>query len=195
MGQHIARYATAGGATSAIKIHTKLVPDLDRLGQIDRAYCEGVLTRSKNRLGLVRPLDLVLFHWWDWSAGDHVAAYRALCSLRHGDGALVSNVGVTNYDATHLAELLEQQLPVASNQIQYSLLDGRVEAQMAPLCRRHNVKLLCYGVLAGGFLTDRWLGVPEPSLDGLPNRSLVKYKLIIDEFGGWGLFQQLLTLW
>ena len=28
---------------------------------------------------------------------------------------------------------------------------------------------------------------------GLTNRSLVKYKLIIDDFGGWDLFQQLLA--
>jgi aryl-alcohol dehydrogenase-like predicted oxidoreductase len=51
--------------------------------------------------------------------------------------------------------------------------------------------LLCYGTVAGGFLSERWLGVPEPS-GSLENRSLTKYKLIIDEFGGWELFQMLL---
>ena len=51
--------------------------------------------------------------------------------------------------------------------------------------------LLCYGTLAGGFLTEHWLGQPEP-VQTLTNRSLVKYQLIIDEFGGWGAFQSLL---
>jgi aryl-alcohol dehydrogenase-like predicted oxidoreductase len=51
--------------------------------------------------------------------------------------------------------------------------------------------LLCYGSLAGGFMSERWLGVEEPR-ETLENRSLTKYKLIIDEFGGWGLFQKLL---
>ena len=59
------------------------------------------------------------------------------------------------------------------------------------LCRDHDVKLLCYGTVAGGFLGDGWLGAPEPE-GPLENRSLVKYKLIVDEFGGWRLFQELL---
>ncbi len=51
--------------------------------------------------------------------------------------------------------------------------------------------MLCYGGLAGGFLSERWLGAPDPTAP-LENRSLTKYRLIIEEFGGWGLFQQLL---
>ena len=45
--------------------------------------------------------------------------------------------------------------------------------------------------MAGGFLAERWLAVPEP-IAPFANRSLVKYKLIIDDFGGWTLFQELL---
>jgi len=57
------------------------------------------------------------------------------------------------------------------------------------------VPLLCYGTLAGGFFTDRWLGVAEPTIEDLAdigNRSLVKYKLVIDDWGGWDAFQSLL---
>ena len=53
------------------------------------------------------------------------------------------------------------------------------------------MKLLCYGTVAGGFLSERWLGIPEPQ-EPFANRSLVKYKLIIDDFGGWDLFKELL---
>ena len=56
---------------------------------------------------------------------------------------------------------------------------------------KQNVAVFCYGTVAGGFLGERWLGVPEPQ-SPLENRSLVKYKLIIDDFGGWALFQELL---
>ena len=52
--------------------------------------------------------------------------------------------------------------------------------------------LLCYGTVAGGFLSDRYLGAPAPG-DGVDNRSLVKYRLIIDEAGGWDRFQRVLT--
>jgi aryl-alcohol dehydrogenase-like predicted oxidoreductase len=51
--------------------------------------------------------------------------------------------------------------------------------------------LLCYGTVAGGFLSERYLNVPEPE-PPLENRSLTKYKLIIDDTGGWELFQQIL---
>ena len=55
---------------------------------------------------------------------------------------------------------------------------------MIEKCRSYGISLLCYGTVAGGFLSDRWLGRPEPA-SALQNRSLIKYKLIIDDFGGW----------
>jgi aryl-alcohol dehydrogenase-like predicted oxidoreductase len=78
-------------------------------------------------------------------------------------------------------------------QVQYSLLDDRPEHGLVALCKQKNIGLLCYGTVAGGFLSDRWLGKPEPA-PPYENRSLTKYKLIIDEFGGWGLFQELLAV-
>ena len=78
-----------------------------------------------------------------------------------------------------------------SHQVQYSLLDRRPENGMAEVCREHNIKLICYGTLAGGFLTDRYLGKSEPG-EEFENRSLVKYKLIIDEFGSWRDFQEVI---
>ena len=62
---------------------------------------------------------------------------------------------------------------------------------MAAFCLENNVKLLAYGTLAGGLLSEKWLGKPEPK-GPFENRSWTKYKLIIDEFGGWDLFQRLL---
>ena len=51
--------------------------------------------------------------------------------------------------------------------------------------------MLCYGGLAGGLLTSKWLGVPRA--DGpFASRSLTKYRLIVDEFGGWDAYQALL---
>jgi aryl-alcohol dehydrogenase-like predicted oxidoreductase len=53
------------------------------------------------------------------------------------------------------------------------------------------MQLLCYGTLAGGFFSERWLGQPDPG-DSLTNRSLIKYRLVIEDFGGWAAFQRLL---
>jgi aryl-alcohol dehydrogenase-like predicted oxidoreductase len=84
-------------------------------------------------------------------------------------------------------------IPVASHQVQYSLLDDRPIYGMVDYCRAQGISLLCYGTVSGGFISERWLGRPAPQQD-LANRSLIKYQLIIDDFGGWGLFQELLTV-
>ena len=71
------------------------------------------------------------------------------------------------------------------------MLDQRPANQLVGWCSENNIKLLCYGVLAGGFLTESWLGKSDPGYE-FENRSLIKYRLIIDEFGGWDLFQVLM---
>jgi enamine deaminase RidA (YjgF/YER057c/UK114 family) len=53
------------------------------------------------------------------------------------------------------------------------------------------VKLLAYGVLAGGFLSDRWVDRPEPT--DIPDWSKSKYKRFIDTIGGWGVLQKVLA--
>ena len=73
------------------------------------------------------------------------------------------------------------------------MLDCRPTYGLTDWAKQHDIQLLCYGTLAGGFLTDKWLGQPDPGFS-FENRSLVKYRLIIDEFGAWEQFQALLTL-
>jgi aryl-alcohol dehydrogenase-like predicted oxidoreductase len=103
----------------------------------------------------------------------------------------VRNVGTTNFDTPRVTDILDAGIPLVSQQLQYSVLDQRPANHLAALAAEHKVKFLCYGSVAGGFLSDKWLGVAEPEMP-LENRSLVKYKLIIDDFGGWDLFQELL---
>lgn len=43
-------------------------------------------------------------------------------------------------------------------QVQYSLLDRRPENFMSAYCGAHDIRLLPYGVVAGGFLSNRWAG-------------------------------------
>ena len=63
---------------------------------------------------------------------------------------------------------------------------------MQKLAEEQNFRLLCYGTIAGGFLSERWQHIQELS-ESFENRSLIKYRLIIEEFGGFDLFQGLLT--
>lgn len=177
-------------AAGAVQVHTKCVPDLGRLHDLRRDEITALIDRSRQRLG-VAALDLVQFHWWDYALGDWFAALSALAD-EQGRGA-VRHLGVTNFGTAQLRRMLDAGLPVVSHQLQYSMLDRRPAREMAALCAQHRVGMLCYGALAGGFMHRRWLGAPEPQ-EPLENRSLVKYKLIIDDCGGWDRFQSLLQL-
>ena len=177
-----------GSSAPPIRVHTKCVPDLEALPTLSRADITRIVDRSLQRLR-VDTLDLVQLHWWDFDvpgveqAALHLADLRTAGKLRH--------VGVTNMDAPHLRSLLDAGVPIVSHQVQLSLLDRRPLGAMASLCATHRIGMLTYGALAGGFFHERWLGAAEPT-EPFENRSLVKYKLIIDEFGGWIAFQTLL---
>ena len=175
-------------AAERLKIHTKLVPDLDILPHLNRAHIRSIIVRSLRNLCVER-LDLVQLHWWDYSIEGVLDAFGWLDDLRRE--GLVRHIGGTNFDTPHLRKILAAGLPLTSLQVQYSVLDQRPANDLAEMCRANRIGLLCYGSVAGGFLSDRWLGARAP-IGELENRSLVKYKLIIDDFGGWDLFQSLL---
>lgn len=171
-----------------ICIHTKLVPDQSALPTLDRAYVTRVVDRSLQRLG-VEHLDLVQLHWWDYGVPGMIEAAGHLDDLRRG--GKIRHLGVTNFDVEHLGRLVGAGIPIVSHQVQYSLLDRRPATAMAAFCQQHDIQLLAYGSLAGGFLADSYCGVPAPA--SLTNRSLVKYRLIIDECGGWSALQRALA--
>jgi aryl-alcohol dehydrogenase-like predicted oxidoreductase len=177
------------GDRATVQVHTKYVPDIDRLPTLSRADVVRGIDRSLARLR-VGCLDLVQLHWWDFDVPGYVDAAGWLDELRRA--GKIRNVGVTNFDVAHLDEIVSCGIPIVSHQVQYSVLDRRPAQAMAAFCAQHDIGLVCYGALAGGFLGDRYLGCTEP-VPPLENRSLVKYTLIIDEFGGWQLFQALLA--
>jgi aryl-alcohol dehydrogenase-like predicted oxidoreductase len=173
-----------------VRIHTKFVPDLHALETLSPDYVENTIRRSLQRLRMQK-LDLVQFHWWDYRKRGFVQAALELKRLR--EAGLLAHIGVTNFDVPHLEELVRADVPILSHQVQYSLLDDRPRHGMVDFCQQHGIALLCYGTVAGGFLSDRWLGRTQPRQTPA-NRSLAKYKLIIDDFGGWDLFQDLLQV-
>ncbi len=192
IGQYLGRLRAREGAAAAarVQVHTKCVPDRDRLARLTRADIDAVIARSIERLG-VDAIDLVQLHWWDYAAGDVREAARWLDERRLA--GQIRHLGLTNFDTAHVRAFVEAGVPVVSHQVQYSLLDRRPEPSMTALCAVHGIGLLAYGALAGGFLSERWRGRPAPA-EPLENRSLVKYRLIIDECGGWDYLQALLAV-
>ena len=124
-------------------------PDIVRAGIAERWH----------RLG-VETIDLLQLHWWTFEHPGYIDAMRELVALRQ-EGR-IRHIGVTNFDTDHLRLLVRHGFPVVSNQVSFSLLDRRAAERMSAFCLASGVRLLAYGTLGGGFLTDRWVGAPEP---------------------------------
>ncbi|MFM7327705.1 MAG: aldo/keto reductase, partial [Bacteroidota bacterium] len=164
--------------------------DYDDLATMDRSDVRRIIDRSLQRLGMER-LDMVQFSWWNYHVNRYVEVAGWLRELQQeGKIELISG---TNFNTSSTREILQAGIPLATMQVQYSLLDRRPERGLAPLCAETGMKLLCYGTVAGGFLSERWLGKPDPG-QPFENRSLVKYRLVIEDCGGWDWFQSLLTV-
>ncbi len=184
-----------GSASKAItdkklRIHTKFVPDLNHLKNIDRKYVEKIIHRSLARLQ-VDCIDLVQFHWWDWEVKNYLPVMEILFELK-AQGK-IQEIGLTNVNKKYLQEFL-QHFDIASVQAQVSLFDRRIERGVGQLCGKENIKVFAYGSLLGGFVSEKWVGQKEPRFENLTNRSLIKYKLLIDSSCGWNSFQQRLCV-
>jgi aryl-alcohol dehydrogenase-like predicted oxidoreductase/enamine deaminase RidA (YjgF/YER057c/UK114 family) len=156
----------------------------------------GLMTASVVRAGVQRSLDrlqtgcidLLQFHWWTFDHPGYIDAVRELAKLR--EKGLIRAIGLCNFDTAHMRLLLNEGLPIASNQVCMSLLDRRGTEAMSALCLKHNVRLLTYGVLGGGFLSERWVGAQEPAQ--VLDWSKMKYQRFVQAIGGWDALQAVL---
>lgn len=156
---------------------------------VDASVVEAAITRSLKRMNSDR-LDLLQFHWWDYSNKYYYNAMSELMKLK--DDGLIRNLALCNFDTKHMLDLIKEDAPLVSNQVSFSIIDDRPLKLMVPAGKEHNVQLLVYGTLLGGFLTDAWLDKSEPSSGSLTNVSLRKYLPWIQIWGGWDKFQALL---
>lgn len=167
---------------------TKYVP---RPGPMERKVVEKALRRSMTCMQ-VDSLDCVQFHWWDYRDKRYLDALGHLSDLQQE--GVIRELALTNFDTQRLEEITNKGIRVSSNQVQYSVIDQRPAARMEEFCLANNIQLLTYGTIAGGLLSERYLGKAEPrSRVELYTASLSKYKNMIDSWGGWSLFQDLLV--
>ena len=174
-------------ALSSMQAFTKWVP---RPGRMTGQLVEDNVALSLRRMD-VETIDLLQFHWWDYQDESYLDALAHLSRLR--DSGKIRHLGLTNFDTEHLERIVKQGIRVVSIQVQFSLIDRRPEVRMAQFCQEHAIQLLAYGTLCGGLLSEKYLGQPEPTLHELNTASLRKYKQMVDAWGGWELFQELLA--
>ena len=170
----------------SIQAFTKWVP---RPMRMTRQVVEENVTLSLRRMD-VETLDLLQFHWWDYQDSSYLDALTYLSQLR--DEGKIRHLGLTNFDTKHMKNIVDQGIGVVSNQVQYSLIDRRPEVQMVQYCQENHIHLLAYGTVCGGLLSESYLGQPEPGRGAINTASLQKYKRMVDAWGGWALFQELL---
>lgn len=157
---------------------------------VSRDNVRGAIRRSLDRLHTER-IDLLQYHAWRFDDPRWIEHLWALQELKRE--GIIRHIGLTNFDTAHLRIAVTSGVEIASNQICYSLIDHRAQGRMSEFCASHNVALLAYGTLAGGFLTSRWLNKPEPDWEALPTWSAMKYGRFIRAAGGWTAFQGVLN--
>jgi aryl-alcohol dehydrogenase-like predicted oxidoreductase len=125
-------------------------------------------------------LDCVQIHWHNPEL-DFASTFTTFAELL--EQGKIRKLGVTNFNTPMLEKAL-QYAPISTHQLQYSLIDRRVENSMQNLCLQHNIALLPYGPLAGGFLSDKFRGVASPPSEGSHARGFY-YNSMIRAHGGW----------
>ena len=178
-------YQKLFGNTQEAQFLTKWVPEPGpSTPQLVRTAVEKSLDRLK-----ISSIDLLQFHAWNYADPSWLDCLFWLQELKQE--GLIKNLGVTNLDAAHLRIAVTSGIDLVSNQICYSVLDQRAAYEMSSVCEEFQVKILAFGTLAGGFLSEKWLGKSEPT--ELITWSQMKYKRFIEEAGGWTKFQQVLA--
>jgi len=176
------------GKELRIQALTKWVP---HPGRITRSMVNENIERSLRRMN-VDSIDLLQFHWWDYNNPYYMDALKYLSDIR--DEGVIKHIGLTNFDTEHIQIIIDSNIRVVSNQVQYSIIDRRPEMKMIPFCLEHNISILAYGSICGGLLSDRYLGRTQPpSIAELNTSSSRKYRKMIEAWGGWNLFQELLS--
>jgi aryl-alcohol dehydrogenase-like predicted oxidoreductase/enamine deaminase RidA (YjgF/YER057c/UK114 family) len=159
-------------------------------GPVSRELVRAAVERSLARMG-GPAIDLLQFHAWNYADPAWLDALIHLQELK-GEG-LIRHLGVTNFDTAHLRIAVESGIEILTNQVSFSLIDRRAAGALSTYCLARGVRLLAYGTVAGGWLTDRWIGLPEPDWERAGTWSEMKYGRFLNQAGGWPALQRLLS--
>ncbi|CZR67807.1 uncharacterized protein PAC_17706 [Phialocephala subalpina] len=96
---------------------------------------------------------------------------------------------------SHLQILIDSRFNIVTNQVSCSVIDRRVtQGHLNEMCLKNGVGLLCYGTILGGFISEKWVGQPEPTDITELDWSLLKYLRFISAASGLDVFQGVLQM-
>ncbi len=144
-----------------VQIATKFGPLPWRI--TEKAVSEA-LSASLKRLG-VEQIALYQVHWPFTFLMNQETLMNALAT--EVEKGRIQAVGVSNYNVEQMRQahkiLASRGVPLATNQVRYSLLSRQVEKQgIIDSAKQLGVTILAYSPLAQGLLTDKYTGEAKP---------------------------------
>jgi len=154
------RETVPAGSGVPVVVATKFAPWPLR---VRRGALVQALRASLTRLGLDR-VDLYQIHF-PFSVVPVAVWANALADAM--EAGLTRSVGVSNYSAAQMRQahevLSRRGIPLASNQVEYHLLNRKVERNgVLQSCRELGVTLIAYSPLAKGLLTGKYTPQNRP---------------------------------
>lgn len=186
VGEFVREY----GRLEGVSFNTKWIPTGS--SPKSKEEVQQAVKRAQERMG--GQVGLVQFYWWDYDKPYYVDMLLLAQSLV-AEGML-GGIGLTGLDSLRVKTVIEQGVSVATVQGSFSIVDTRPrDGGLAHLCASNNIAFVAHGALMGGFLSEGWLGAPEPEDRGkhLPTSQLRKYYRWLQQWGSWALFQELLA--
>lgn len=114
------------------------------------------LEKSLKRLG-TDVIDLYQCHWPDPTTPIEDTIGEMDRMKTEGK---IRAIGVSNFDAA-LLKKAQKVAPIASNQVQYSMLNRDIEKELVPFCLKQDIGIMAYGPLGGGILSGKYKEKPK----------------------------------
>ena len=108
--------------------------------------CEDSLRRLKTDY-----IDLYQIHWPDTTTPIDETMEAVSLLLKQGK---IRAAGVSNYNVQQM-EAAEKVVPLASNQVPYSMVERTIEAHVVPHAIENNISIIAYSPLQRGLLTGK----------------------------------------
>ena len=193
MGLHKQKVAKQNGKPNAY--FTKWCPSIRRHDEVKFETTEAAIDLALKRMK-TDSLDFIQFHWWHYQDTRYLKVCEHFVELQKK--GKIKNISLCNFNTSNMKNIVDKVkgIKIASNQVPYSIIDTRAENEMVKYCLEKDIKLITYGTLLGGFLSNRYLDKPEPKKQDLDTMSLQKYKKWVDSWSNnnWKLFQELLQV-
>jgi aryl-alcohol dehydrogenase (NADP+) len=190
----IGRWLKKSGRRDSVIVATKARFPMARGSGLHPSYLRGAIEDNLARLD-IDTLDIFQPHAFDPMV--HPAEWLGLLKELMDEGK-VRYLGVSNFLGYQLQQTLDiahyEKLPVlVSLQAQYNLLDRQIDFEILEVCRRHDVPLLAWSPLAGGWLTGKYRPGQQPPgasrlgenagrfLESFEKRSVDRTYAILDE--------------